>query len=162
MVLSNLDWTTKELVKTYEVDDMFQSRTYTDYVSINGHLYSHTGTVAALFFVGDLYKVYDPSVKSYKYVLVVGRSQQCLKDGTSKEAKLQLKEKGDILVETASLNAKTNPIAVIEISNENFDSIIPLLLQSLLGSNKREFLNEDNNLGMFNDKNLMELEAGTL
>lgn len=162
MVLSNLDWTTKELVKTYEVDDMFQSRTYTDYVSINGHLYSHTGTVAALFFVGDLYKVYDPSVKSYKYVLVVGRSQQCLKDGTSKEAKLQLKEKGDILVETASLNAKANPMAVIEISNENFDSIIPLLLQSLLGSNKREFLNEDNNFGMFNDKNLMELEAGTL
>ena len=68
-------------------------------------------------------------------------------------------EKGDILVETASLNAKTTPIAVIEISNENFDSIIPLLLQSLLGSNKREFLNEDNNFGMFKDKNLMELEV---
>ena len=161
MVLSNLDWTTKELVKTYEVDDMFQSRTYTDYVSINGHLYSHTGTVAALFFVGDLYKVYDPSVKSYKYVLVVGRSQQCLKDGTSKEAKLQLKEKEDILVETASLNAKTNPIAVIEISNEEFDSIIPIFLQNLLAINKREFLNEDNNFGMLKDKNLMELEAGT-
>lgn len=158
MVLSNLDWTTKELVKTYEVDDMFQSRTYTDYVSINGHLYSHTGTVAALFFVGDLYKVYDPSVKSYKYVLVVGRSQQCLKDGTSKEAKLQLKEKEDILVETASLNAKTNPIAVIEISNEEFDSIIPIFLQNLLAINKREFLNEDNNLGMLKDKNLLGVE----
>lgn len=158
MVLSNLDWTTKELVKTYEMDDMFHARAYTDYVSINGHLYSHTGTVAALFFVGDLYKVYDPSVKSYKYVLVVGRSQQCLKDGTSKEAKLLLKEKEDILVETASLNAKTDPIAVIEISNENFDSIIPTFLQNLLAMNKREFLNEDNNFENFIDKNLMGVE----
>lgn len=149
MVLSNLDWTTKELVKTYEMNDMFHSRTYTDYVSINGHLYSHTGTVAALFFVGDLYKVYDPSVKSYKYVLVVGRSQQCLKDGTSKEAKLLLSDKEDILVETASLNAKTNPIAVIEISNENFDSIIPPFLQNLMAMNKREFLNEDSNFENF-------------
>ena len=63
-----------------------------------------------------------------------------------------MKEKEDILVETASLNAKTNPIAVIEISNEEFDSIIPIFLQNLLAINKREFLNEDNNLGMFKDK----------
>lgn len=162
MVLSNLDWTTKELVKTYETDDMFQSRSYTDYASINGHLYSHTGTVAALFFVGDLYKVYDPSVKSYKYVLLVGRSQQCLKDGTSNEAKLLLSEKSDILNETASLNAKTDPIAVIEISNENFDSIIPPFLLNLLAINKREFLNEDGGFRGFIDKNLMYMETGTL
>ena len=36
MVLSNLDWATKELVKTYEINDMFTPRSHTDYVKING------------------------------------------------------------------------------------------------------------------------------
>ena len=143
MVLSNLDWTTKELVKTYEINDMFTPRAHTDYVKINGRTYSSTGTVAAVYFVGDLYKVYDPSINSYRNILLVGKSVQCKKDGSKFAAPLDIKEKEHILYETASLNAKMDPFTVMEITNENFDLEIPEVLCSLYRTIKREFLNEE-------------------
>lgn len=143
MVLSNLDWTTKELVKTYEINDMHECRAHTDYVKMNGRTYSSTGTVAAVYFVGDLYKVYDPSVKSYKNILLVGKSVQCKKDGSKFAAPLDIKEKENILYETASLNAKMNPFTIMEVTNENFDLAIPEILCSLYRTIKREFLNEE-------------------
>ena len=69
---------TKELIKTYTYDDIHTDRRGERVKVVKGRTVIELGTKAATSFVGNLYRVYDYSVKSYKQLLLVGVAKQPL------------------------------------------------------------------------------------
>ena len=112
----------KELVNTFGYTTATQNRdVYTD-VSINGRRYRKYGTLQAVTFVGNLYKVgcsgegYWPkedgpiqTSKNEKYVLVVGMSKQHPYD---------TKVNKELGYEIAQSNSLDNPCMVIEVQGK--------------------------------------------
>ena len=112
----------KELVNTFGYTTATQNRdVYTD-VSINGRRYRKYGTLQAVTFVGNLYKVgcsgegYWPkedgliqTSKNEKYVLVVGMSKQHPYD---------TKVNKELGYEIAQTNSLDNPCMVIEVQGK--------------------------------------------
>ena len=74
--MQNLDMTTKELVKTFVYDDINSNRQVQKQNVVNGRTVIELGTRPATVFVGNLYKVFDLNVKSFKYLLMVGVARQ--------------------------------------------------------------------------------------
>ena len=70
------DFLTKNLVRTFDWNDLNQNRSIFGEVCINGRKYLKTGVATATTVVGNLYLVYDRSVKHNKYVLLVGIARQ--------------------------------------------------------------------------------------
>lgn len=93
----------KELVRTFVYTTATQDReAYTDVV-INGRKYTKYGTLQAVTFVGNLYKVDD------KHVLFVGLSRQHPCD---------TKVNKRLGYEIASENALDDPFMIIEVNNK--------------------------------------------
>ena len=76
--MDNLCMSTKELIKTYTYDDIHTDRRDERVNVVKGRTVIELGTRAATSFVGNLYRVYDYSVKSYKQLLLVGVAKQPL------------------------------------------------------------------------------------
>ena len=98
---------TKELVRTYSYNDIFTNRADERTSVIKGRTVIELGTRTAASFVGNLYRVFEPSVKSYKYVLLVGVARQSPKwDMPIDEAQAE---------EVAALKAFTEPIMTLVV-----------------------------------------------
>lgn len=103
------DFLNKNLVRTFNWDDLCQNRSISEEVFINGRKYLKTGVTTATTIVGNLYLVYDQSVKHNKYVLLVGIARQHPDD-------LQVKRSEGI--EIANLKSLDTPVMQIEFDHE--------------------------------------------
>ena len=103
------DFLNKNLVRTFNWDDLCQNRSISEEVFINGRKYLKTGVATATTVIGNLYLVYDRSVKHNKYVLLVGIARQHPDD-------LQVKRSEGI--EIANLKSLDTPVMQIEFDHE--------------------------------------------
>ena len=103
------DFLTKNLVRTFDWNNLGQNRSISEEVCINGRKYLKTGVITSTTVVGNLYLVYDQSVKHNKYVLLVGIARQHPDD-------LQVKRSEGI--EIANLKSLDTPVMQIEFDHE--------------------------------------------
>lgn len=115
--MDNLCMSTKELIKTYTYDDIHTDRRDERVNVVKGRTVIELGTRAATSFVGNLYRVYDYSVKSYKQLLLVGVAKQPL-DGGGIDFE-------DSMYEEAMENAWVNPMVKIVLDDVE-DSTVPI------------------------------------
>ena len=115
--MDNLCMSTKELIKTYTYDDIHTDRRDERVNVVKGRTVIELGTRAATSFVGNLYRVYDYSVKSYKQLLLVGVAKQSL-DGGGIDFE-------DSMYEEAMENAWINPMVKIVLDDVE-DSTVPI------------------------------------
>ena len=115
--MDNLCMSTKELIKTYTYDDIHADRRDERVKVVKGRTVIELGTRAATSFVGNLYRVYDYSVKSYKQLLLVGVAKQPL-DGGGIDFE-------DSMYEEAAENAWINPMVKIVLDDVE-DSTVPI------------------------------------
>ena len=108
---------TKELIKTYTYDDIHTDRRGERVKVVKGRTVIELGTRAATSFVGNLYRVYDYSVKSYKQLLLVGVAKQPLDD--------ECGEFEEAMHEEAMENAWVDPMVTIVLDNIE-DSRVPI------------------------------------
>ena len=134
----------KELVNTFAYTTATQNRdVYTD-VSINGRRYKKYGTLQAVTFVGNLYKVgcsgegYWPkeqgpiqTSKNEKYVLVIGMSKQHPYD---------TKVNKELGYEIAHENSLDNPCMVIEVQGKFTKRRFVDLVEYYISTMKLEFI----------------------
>ena len=71
-----LDFLRKQVVDTFEFSNVATNRNFEKKVLVNGHTAVMTCAAPIAVMEGVLYKVYDHSVKSFKYVLHVGIGEQ--------------------------------------------------------------------------------------
>ena len=71
-----MDFLTKDLVKTFSYSTINEWRNLEKQVVINGRTYVKFGQAQVVTLVGNLYKCWDPSVESYKNMLMVGVAKQ--------------------------------------------------------------------------------------
>lgn len=115
--MDNLCMSTKELIKTYTYDDIHTDRRSERTNVVKGRTVIELGTRAATSFVGNLYRVYDYSVKSYKQLLLVGVAKQPL-DGGGIDFE-------DSMYEEAMENAWINPMVKIVLDDVE-DTTVPI------------------------------------
>ena len=115
--MDNLCMSTKELIKTYTYDDIHTDRRDERVKVVKGRTLIELGTRAATSFVGNLYRVYDYSVKSYKQLLLVGVAKQPL-DGGGIDFE-------DSMYEEAMENAWIDPMVKIVLDDVE-DSTVPI------------------------------------
>ena len=115
--MDNLCMSTKELIKTYTYDDIHTDRRDERVNVVKGRTVIKLGTRAATSFVGNLYRVYDYSVKSYKQLLLVGVAKQPL-DGEYTDFE-------ESMYEEAMENAWVDPMVKI-VFDDVEDSRIPI------------------------------------
>ena len=108
---------TKELIKTYTYDDIHTDRRDERVKVVKGRTVIELGTRAATSFVGNLYRVYDYSVKSYKQLLLVGVAKQPLDNGNG--------EFEETIHEEAMENAWVDPMVKIVLDDIE-DSRVPI------------------------------------
>ena len=117
--MDNLCMSTKELIKTYTYDDIHTDRRDERVNVVKGRTLIELGTRAATSFVGNLYRVYDYSVKSYKQLLLVGVAKQPLSGNFTDN------EFEDNMYEKAMENAWINPMVKIVLDDIE-DSNVPI------------------------------------
>ena len=115
--MDNLCMSTKELIKTYTYDDIHTDRRDERVNVVKGRTVIELGTKAATSFVGNLYRVYDYSVKSYKQLLLVGVAKQPLDNGNG--------EFEETIYEEAMENAWVDPMVKI-VFDDVEDSRVPI------------------------------------
>ena len=115
--MDNLCMSTKELIKTYTYDDIHTDRRSERTNVVKGRTVIELGTRAATSFVGNLYRVYDYSVKSYKQLLLVGVAKQPLDNGNG--------EFEETIYEEAMENAWVDPMVKIVLDDVE-DSTVPI------------------------------------
>ena len=64
------DFLTKNLIRTFDWNDLGCDRSISEEVCINGRKYLKTGVATSTTVVGNLYLVYDRSVKQNKSFLI--------------------------------------------------------------------------------------------
>ena len=115
--MDNLCMSTKELIKTYTYDNIHTDRRDERVNVVKGRTVIELGTRAATSFVGNLYRVYDYSVKSYKQLLLVGVAKQPLDNGNG--------EFEETIHEEAMENAWVDPMVKIVLDDIE-DSRVPI------------------------------------
>jgi len=134
----------KELVNTFTYTTATQNRDVYADVSINGRRYRKYGTLQAVTFVGNLYKVgctgegYWPkedgpirTSKNEKTVLVIGMSKQHPYD---------TKVNKELGYEIATENMLTNPVIMIEVQGKFNKRRFVDIVESYLDTMKLEFI----------------------
>lgn len=110
-----LDYTNKKFVRSFCVSDFRQDRSLDSNVIINGRHYTKHGTFCATTLVANHWKVYDPDVKQFKHVYLVGMARQHPDDRNIKYADG---------VEIAAENAMINPCMTLIFDRPiSFESI---------------------------------------
>lgn len=103
------DFLTKNLIRTFDWNDLGCDRSISEEVCINGRKYLKTGVATSTTVVGNLYLVYDRSVKQNKYVLLVGIARQHPNE---------LRVKRNEGIEIANLKCLDTPVMQIELDHE--------------------------------------------
>ena len=146
--MDNLCMSTKELIKTYTYDDIHADRRDERVKVVKGRTVIELGTRAATSFVGNLYRVYDYSVKSYKQLLLVGVAKQPLDNGNG--------EFEETIYEEAMENAWVDPMVKIVLDdiedsrvpiNEDYFMDLCIVLSEMM---KVELLLTDEEMGLTN------------
>ena len=103
------DFLNKKLIRTFDWNNLGQNRSVLKEFSFNGRKYAKMGVNTATTVVGNLYLVYDQSVKRNKYVLLVGIARQHPNDLyiTCSEG-----------IEIANINSLNKPAMQIEFDHE--------------------------------------------
>ena len=107
--MQSLDFLRKDLVETFYFTNVNDNRTYVNREIVNGREVDVRGQVCATTLIGLLYRVYDPSVESYKYILHVGVANQ-----GNADAVVDVDEE----YEEAYINALMNPQIQYVIGND--------------------------------------------
>ena len=126
MITNKSDFLNKELVKTLSYTTASQNREAYSNEVINGRNYTKYGTLQAVTFVGNLYKINE-----YKNVLVIGMSRQHPTD-----VKI-VKELG---YEQANINALNDPIIMIETQGKFTKRRFVDIVETYLSYMKLEFV----------------------
>jgi hypothetical protein len=87
-----LDFLRKQVVATFEFSNVAMNRNFEKKVLVNGRTATMTCAAPIAVMEGALYKVYDHSVKSFKYVLHVGIGEQDVHDNIKPDV-VELREK---------------------------------------------------------------------
>lgn len=93
---------TKEWVRSYAFNDIYTNRNDERRKVIKGRTTIELGTRIATSFVGNLYRVYDSSVESFKYLLLVGVARQ----NPDFDSPITVEEAEEV----AAVNAWLNPV----------------------------------------------------
>ena len=120
--MDNLCMSTKELIKTYSFNDIYNNRNDEHVKTVKGRTVIELGTRTATSFVGNLYRVFDSSVKSYKYLLLVGVAKQ----SPYWNYPIEVEEAEEL----AAINAQIKPMLklVLDEPIENEDYFIDLCI----------------------------------
>jgi len=140
--MTKFDMSTKELVRSYSYNDIYTNRNDERVSVVKGRTIVELGTRTATTFVGNLYKVFDSSVKSYKYLLLVGvarQSQYCNTPVDEEEA-----------VERAAENAQINPVLTYIVEQEFNDDYFMDLCIVMTEIMPTKFILTDEEMGIIN------------
>lgn len=140
--MTKFDMSTKELVRSYSYSDIYTNRNDERVSVVKGRTIVELGTRTATTFVGNLYKVFDSSVKSYKYLLLVGvarQSQYCNTPVDEEEA-----------VERAAENAQINPVLTYIVEQEFNDDYFIDLCIVMTEIMPTKFILTDEEMGIIN------------
>ena len=126
-----LDYLRKELINTYEFSNVRTNRNYLAKEIVNGRTIYVEGELCAWTIIGLLYKVYNPSKKTYNLVLHVGYARQ---------GNANTKPNPEEEYERAYVMALENPLELVfDSMNYNVDiswnSMIQMIMQQI-GENK--------------------------
>jgi hypothetical protein len=105
--MGQYNMSTKELVRSYSFNDIYTNRNDERRKVIKGRTTIELGTRIATSFVGNLYRVYDSSVESFKYLLMVGVARQ----NPEFDSPISVEE----AEEAAATNAWLNPILTYKV-----------------------------------------------
>ena len=109
-----MEFFNKRLIKSFQYSTLKSNRDGHKVMSINGRTYIKCGVYQAVTLVGNLYSVYDPSVKQYKHILHVGVTRQHPDDLVTDKK---------LAVEMAATNAFIAPAITMEVG-PNFDKYV--------------------------------------
>lgn len=128
-----MNYLSKEFVRTFEFDSRRNSSDcFSKEFKLDGRTYMKLGELQRVTFVGNLYKVFDPSINQNKYMLMIGFAKQHPRDITTS------REEG---LEIANTHAHENPAIVMEvdknISEESFRMMCEFYAQVMI---KRTFV----------------------
>ena len=93
---------TKEWVRSYAFNDIYTNRNDERRKVIKGRTTIELGTRIATSFVGNLYRVFDSSVESFKYLLLVGVARQ----NPDYDSPISVEEAEEV----AAINSLLNPV----------------------------------------------------
>ena len=93
---------TKEWVRSYAFNDIYTNRNDEHRKVIKGRTTIELGTRIATSFVGNLYRVFDSSVESFKYLLLVGVARQ----NPDYDSPISVEEAEEV----AAINSLLNPV----------------------------------------------------
>ena len=133
--MQSLDFLRKDLVETFYFTNVNDNRTYVNREIVNGREVDVRGQVCATTLIGLLYRVYDPSVESYKYILHVGVANQ-----GNADAVVDVDEE----YEEAYINALMNPQIQYVIGDDytSFDWKV-FSLEIMSNKNKRFVIKDE-------------------
>ena len=96
-----IDYLSKELIRSYEWSDFNEERRHHTNEIINGRTYIKTGRYCATSFVGEVFKIDSSSDEPFKYVMLIGMARQHPNEhNASRKAGIEI----------AAENAFTNPV----------------------------------------------------
>lgn len=131
--MQSLDFLRKDLIETFYYTNMFEDRSTEIKEVINGREVMIKGQACTTTLIGLLYHVYDPSVKSYKYILHVGVAHQ---NPTNRIPNV------DVEYERAYENALTKPVIQYVIGDDRsaFDQQSFLYIAGMIKSTQSKKL----------------------
>lgn len=132
--MQSLDFLRKDLVETFYFTNVNDNRTYVNREIVNGREVDVRGQVCATTLIGLLYRVYDPSVESYKYILHVGVANQ-----GNADAVVDVDEE----YEEAYINALMNPQIQYVIGDDYTSFDWKVFSLSILSTQPKRFVLTD-------------------
>ena len=143
--MQSLDFLRKDLVETFYFTNVNDNRTYVNREIVNGREVDVRGQVCATTLIGLLYRVYDPSVESYKYILHVGVANQ-----GNADAVVDVDEE----YEEAYINALMNPQIQYVIGDDYTSFDWKVFSLAILSTQPKRFVltNEEVRIAQFFDR----------
>ena len=132
--MQSLDFLRKDLVETFYFTNVNDNCTYVNREIVNGREVDVRGQVCATTLIGLLYRVYDPSVESYKYILHVGVANQ-----GNADAVVDVDEE----YEEAYINALMNPQIQYVIGDDYTSFDWKVFSLSILSTQPKRFVLTD-------------------
>lgn len=143
--MQSLDFLRKDIVETFYFTNVNDNRTYVNREIVNGREVDVRGQVCATTLIGLLYRVYDPSVESYKYILHVGVANQ-----GNADAVVDVDEE----YEEAYINALMNPQIQYVIGDDYTSFDWKVFSLAILSTQPKRFVltDEEVRIAQFFDK----------
>jgi hypothetical protein len=142
-----LNYSSKEFVRAYYYSDMKRERFHIKSDIVNGRLCQRFGTHTATSVILNMYKVYDPSVKSSKYVYLGGVARQHPNDHTLNS------EEG---YEMANLHAQLNPSIILTFDSPADTRTLLHMMEMYVEGLPKQFVRTKQEIAALEDKKYMD------